>query len=249
MKITQPSIKVLKYLLIVLLPVFFSCGQMNTSETNEKKKDDQLITELNSQEIPIGDKTIAIVGVNLVDGISDYSVKNTTVIVRNGIISEVGEIDVLKPENATREFELLRLTTDSFAKKTGKRPNAYLAFIGNNPTMRTARAQFSGGFIGCGGFEIVDGIVAKSNEEAISMAFEQDADITVICGSDDDYATDGIEFARKFREAKKDGILVLAGYPVDSLEDLKAAGVDEFIHVRADLIETLKNFQQKLNIK
>ena len=91
MKITQPSIKVLKYLLIVLLPVFFSCGQMNTSETNEKKKDDQLITELNSQEIPIGDKTIAIVGVNLVDGISDYSVKNTTVIVRNGIISEIGE--------------------------------------------------------------------------------------------------------------------------------------------------------------
>ena len=115
--------------------------------------------------------------------------------------------------------------------------------------MRTARAQFSGGFIGCGGFEIVDGIVAKSNEEAISMALEQDAEITVICGSDDDYATDGIEFARKFRAAKKDGILVLAGYPADSLKDLKAAGVDEFIHVRADLIETIKSFQQKLNIK
>ncbi|MCK5468653.1 MAG: methylmalonyl-CoA mutase, partial [Cyclobacteriaceae bacterium] len=165
------------------------------------------------------------------------------------VISEDAEIDLLKPENGTSEFEFLRLTTDSFAKKTGKRPKAYLAFIGNNPTMRTARAQFSGGFIGCGGFEIVDGIVSKSNEEAINKALEQDAEITVICGSDDDYATDGIEFARKFREARKGGVLVLAGYPADSLDDLKAAGVDEFIHVRADLIETLKSFQQKLNIK
>jgi hypothetical protein len=42
--------------------------------------------------------------------------------------------------------------------------------------------------------------------------------------------------------------LVVAGYPTAFLDQLKAAGVDEFIHMRADLIQTLKNFQQKLNI-
>ncbi|MCK5103149.1 MAG: hypothetical protein KAR17_10045, partial [Cyclobacteriaceae bacterium] len=105
------------------------------------------------------------------------------------------------------------------------------------------------GFIGCGGFDIIDGIVTQSNEEAINMALDQKAEIIVICGADDDYAIAGIDFAKKFREANKDGILVLAGYPTDSLEDLKTAGVDEFIHIRADLIKTLKNFQQKLNIK
>lgn len=159
-----------------------------------------------------------------------------------------GEIEVLNPENGAIEFEALRLITDGFAKKEGKRPKAYMALIGNVPAMRTARSQFSGGFIGCGGFEIIDGIISQSNDEALYIALEKNAEITVLCGSDDDYATLGIEFAKKFKAAKKDGILVVAGYPVEILDDLKAAGVDEFIHMRADMISTLKSFQQKLNI-
>ncbi|MCG8310970.1 MAG: methylmalonyl-CoA mutase family protein [Cytophagales bacterium] len=159
-----------------------------------------------------------------------------------------GETEVLKPENGAIRFEALRLATDRYAKKNGKRPKAFLALIGKNPAMRTARAQFSGGFIGCGGFGIVDGIITKSNEEALRKALDQNAEITVICGSDDDYATLGVEFAKKFKEAKKDGILVLAGYPAESIDALKEAGVDEFIHLRADLINTLNSFQQKLNI-
>jgi methylmalonyl-CoA mutase len=114
--------------------------------------------------------------------------------------------------------------------------------------MRTARAQFSGGFIGCGGFEIVDGIITESVDEALSKALSQNAEITVICGSDDDYATMGMEFAEKFRAARNDGLLALAGYPADRIDSLKKAGVDEFVHIRADLIETLSNFQHKLNI-
>ena len=77
---------------------------------------------------------------------------------------------------------------------------------------------------------------------------KEQAEITVICGSDDDYATDGIAFAKQFKDAKKDGLLVLAGYPADQIEALKAAGVDEFVHLRADLIGTLSDFQKKLNI-
>lgn len=158
------------------------------------------------------------------------------------------DIELLKQENGAVQFEELRLATDSFAKKNGGRPKAYLALIGTNPAMRTARAQFSGGFIGCGGFEIVDGVITSSNDEALQKAFDQNAEITVICGSDDDYATVGIEFAQKFREKKKDGLLVLAGYPAEQLNSLKEAGVDEFVHLRADLIGTLKKFQQSLNI-
>ncbi|NJN25883.1 MAG: methylmalonyl-CoA mutase small subunit [Cyclobacteriaceae bacterium] len=158
------------------------------------------------------------------------------------------EIEVLKPENGAIQFESMRLATDGYAKTSARRPKAYLALIGNNPTMRTARAQFSGGFIGCGGFEIADGIITNSNDEAIKTALEQNAEITVICGSDDDYATLGIEFAQKFRNSKKDGILVVAGYPTELLETLNEAGVDEFVHMRADLIQTLQGFQQKLNI-
>jgi methylmalonyl-CoA mutase len=159
-----------------------------------------------------------------------------------------GEIEVLLEEDGSKEFEELRLKTDAAAKKSGARPKAYMALIGNNPAMRTARAQFSGGFIGCGGFEIVDGIITKSNDEALDKAFEINADITVICGSDEDYSSLGVEFAKKYKEAKKEGVLLLAGYPAEGLQDLKNAGVDDFIHIRSNLVSTLKNLQQKLNI-
>ena len=91
-------------------------------------------------------------------------------------------------------------------------------------------------------------MITDSNKEAIQEAVDKDAEITVICGADDDYTTRGIEFAKEFKERKKEGILVAAGYPKESLEDLKVVGVDDFIHIRADLIGTLKSFQQKLNI-
>ncbi len=161
---------------------------------------------------------------------------------------ESGDIEKLQPQNGAVEFEEIRNQTDAHAAQSGRRPKAYMVLLGNNPTMRTARSQFSAGFIGCGGFEIVDGTITETNEKAMELAIKQNAEITVICGADDDYATEGVTFAKKFKEAKKNGILVIAGYPTESLEDLKAAGVDAFIHIRADLIETLKSFQQKLNI-
>ncbi len=159
-----------------------------------------------------------------------------------------GEIEVLPQENGPSEFESMRLKTDAFAKKHGKRPVAYLALIGNNPAMRAARAQFSGGFIGCGGFEIIDGGITSSNGEAIKKALDANAAITVICGADDDYPTLGVDFAQKFRQSKNDGVLILAGYPAEAIEALKAAGVDDFVHMRANLVETLGKLQKQLNI-
>lgn len=163
-------------------------------------------------------------------------------------VHERSDIELLHPQNGAVEFEELRKRTDAFTAKSGQRPKVFMVLLGKNPTMKTARSQFSAGFIGCGGFEVVDGTITKSTAEALKLAIDQNAEITVICGADEDYATDGIVFAEKFKAAKKDGILVIAGNPTESLEVLKVAGVDEFIHIRADLIETLKSFQQKLNI-
>ena len=43
-------------------------------------------------------------------------------------------------------------------------------------------------------------------------------------------------------------IVVLAGYPADQVEAHKKSGVDEFIHVRADALETLRLIQLQLGI-
>jgi methylmalonyl-CoA mutase len=41
---------------------------------------------------------------------------------------------------------------------------------------------------------------------------------------------------------------VVAGYPKEILDMLKQEGVEEFIHVRSNLLETLEKFQEKLGI-
>ena len=104
MKNNQKIVKtfgLLKYMLFILLITSFSCKPLNSEDKNKDEEPAKLITELNSKEIPIGAKTIAIVGVSLVDGISNSPIENTCVIVRNGIISEIGETGSIQiPDDA-----------------------------------------------------------------------------------------------------------------------------------------------------
>jgi len=148
------------------------------------------------------------------------------------------------------DFETLRLTTDEFVNKNGteSRPRVYLALLGDNKIMRKARATFSTGSMGCAGFEITEGTPSDSTEEAVKKSKDSQANIVVICGSDDDYISSASDFARTFK-ADNDAILVLAGYPKDIIDDLKTAGIDEFIHVRVNVVEVLSSFQKKINIK
>ncbi len=92
---------ILKYILSALLVISFSCKQIEPTENEKDRETPILIFEVNRDEIPIGDKTIAIVGVSLVDAISESPLENACVIIRNGIIAEVGKTDALKvPEGA-----------------------------------------------------------------------------------------------------------------------------------------------------
>jgi len=42
--------------------------------------------------------------------------------------------------------------------------------------------------------------------------------------------------------------VIVAGYPKDAVEQLKQAGVSEFIHIRSNALETLTALQRKLGI-
>lgn len=138
------------------------------------------------------------------------------------------------------EFEELRLTTE----RSGKRPKAFMLTIGNL-AMRQARAQFSCNFLATAGYEVIDNLGFKSVEEGVSAALEAKADIVVICSSDDEYA----QYAIPAYELLKDkAIFIVAGAPACS-DELKAAGIENFIHVRVNVLETLKGLNAKLDIK
>jgi len=137
-------------------------------------------------------------------------------------------------------METLRLKTER-AKET---PKVFLLTIGDL-TMRKARAGFASGFFACAGFEVVDNLGFNSVEEGVKAAMDQKADIVVVCSSDDEY-TDAAPAV--LEQLGDKAITVVAGYP-KAVDELKAKGIEHFIHMKSNLIETLQGFQAELGIK
>ena len=148
-------------------------------------------------------------------------------------------VEKLVPVRAAEEFEALRFATEAAAK----RPKAFMLTIGNL-AMRLARAQFSCNFFACAGYEVVDNLGFKTVEEGVAAAQAAGADIIVLCSSDDEYA----ELApAAFKAIDGKQIFVVAGAPACT-DDLKAIGIEHFINVKTNVLETLKQFNQLLSI-
>jgi methylmalonyl-CoA mutase len=155
--------------------------------------------------------------------------------------SEIADWKIAKPIKLYRgaeEFEKLRLATD----KSGKRPLAFMLTIGNL-NFRKARAQFSANFFACAGFQVLDNNGFCSIDEGLAEAKAKNADIIVLCSSDEEYEAFAIEAFEKI--AGK--ILVIAGSPACK-EALEAKGIKNFIHVRSNVLEDLKYYQKLLGI-
>ena len=140
-------------------------------------------------------------------------------------------------DRAASEFEALRLETEA----SGKRPKAFMLTIGNL-AMRQARAQFSCNFLACAGYEVVDNLGFPTVEEGVEAAMKAGADIVVLCSSDDEYAEYAVP---AFKAVNGRAMFIVAGAPA-CMDELKAAGIENFIHVRVNVLETLKEYNAKL---
>ena len=143
----------------------------------------------------------------------------------------------LNTKRAASDFEAVRLETEN----SGKRPKVFMLTIGNL-AMRLARSQFSANFFGCAGYEIIDNLGFNTVQEGIDAALAKNADVVVLCSSDDEYAALAPE-AFKALDGKAE--FVVAGAPACA-DDLRAVGITEFINVRSNVLETLKAFNAKL---
>ena len=140
-------------------------------------------------------------------------------------------------KRAATDFEALRLQTEAWPV----RPKVFMLTIGNL-AMRLARAQFSSNFFGCAGYQIIDNNGFKTVEEGIDAALAQEADVIVLCSSDDEYA----EYApAAFKYLNGRAEFVVAGAPA-CMDDLKAQGINDFVHVRVNVLDTLRDFNKRL---
>ena len=146
----------------------------------------------------------------------------------------------IKSTRLAADFENLRLTVE----KSGKTPVAFMLTIGNL-AWRQARAQFSSNFLACAGYKVIDNLGFETVEEGVDAALKAGADIVVLCSSDDEYATYAVP---AFQYLNNRAMFIVAGAPA-CMEDLKAAGIENFVHVKCNVLETLKEYNEKLGIK
>jgi len=89
-------------------------------------------------------------------------------------------------------------------------------------------------FLGCAGFDIAE------SEEYGGV----EADLIVLCSSDAEYLALAQEVCPRVSVP-----VIVAGNPKDQVEALKAAGVQGFIHIMSDAVQTLTEWQDRLGMK
>ena len=159
---------------------------------------------------------------------------------------EKEEYHGLKSYRGAEAFEELRLSTEKYTAKQG-RPKVFLLKVGNI-SMRQARAGFITNFFGCAGYEILDNAGFSDINEGVNAAFDAKSNIVVLCSSDDEYATLGIEVLNNIKARNPEMICVVAGNPVEHIDLLKEAGAEDFVHVKTNVLESLRGYNQKLGI-
>ena len=210
-----------------------------TSAANEAETSvlDHLTTILEAQEGSVFDGCVNAV-------LSGATVGEITRTLRSGDEKR----PIIKPLKAFRladKFETLRRKSDAYLAKHGERPKVFLANMGPL-RQHKARADFATSFVQVAGFEVISGRGFATNGEAAKAAQESGARIVVICSTDDTYPDIVPGLTLAIKAASPDTTVVLAGYPTEQIEAYKSAGVDEFIHVRANCHDLLTNLQAKV---
>lgn len=156
--------------------------------------------------------------------------------------AEGAEYETLKPYRGAQAFEAMRLKTDRYSA-THERPVVYMFPMGNL-AMRKARAQFACNFFACAGFDVKDNNGFSTVEEGVAACLKNKAAIVVICSADDEYATIAPEI---YEQLKEKAVVVVAGNP-ECRPELETKGIENFIHVRNNVLDELKRYQELLGL-
>lgn len=153
------------------------------------------------------------------------------------------EAEPLWPIRLAEPFERLR---DLGEQRTaaGRAPKVFLAALGPQAE-HSARLQYAQNFFAAGGITAV-----PSNGDAIWLAQaakQSRCTLACICGSDKRYAEEAVATAKALKGA---GIarVYLAGRPGEREQELRAAGVDEFIFVGCDVLASLEKAHAELGL-
>ncbi|MCG6170005.1 methylmalonyl-CoA mutase family protein [Leptospira sanjuanensis] len=214
--------------------------QKKISESRKKKEENLANRKeilLGTNQYPNGEDRISVSELNLRGALGD-------------IESAAGEIvcETIADFRAGAGIEEIRLKTEAFAKKSGKTPTVLLLPMGDLK-MKKARAIFSQNFLACAGTKVIDPGSYATPEEASQGLKETNADIVVFCTSDEEVVGFVDSTFAVLKKQNSNLIGIVAGNPTEQIDSLKSKGIEFFIHVKSQHLETLKSIQKRLGIQ
>jgi len=207
---------------------------------------DEIEKSCRKKDMDIAQRKIIILGTNqYANPLESMSLKiEKTQMATNGSPSKYKKLNIYR---GARAFEEVRLATEHAVSIGKKKPSVFLLTMGN-PGMRKARATFATNFFGCAGYDIIDNTCFKTVEEGVQAALGSKSEIVVVCSSDEEYASLVPPICNGIKTQNSEVMIIVAGYPKEQVETLKTAGVDDFIHVRTNVLDFLLQLQRKFGI-
>lgn len=142
----------------------------------------------------------------------------------------------------TEGYENLRWNILRHIKTHGAAPKILLAQMGP-VRQHKVRADFTLEFLKPAGFQILAEQTFADAQSAANAVIASGAAATVICSTDETYPELVPAFAKAVKAASPKTVVLMAGLMPEHTEAFKAAGVDEFIHVRANNLQLLTDLQ------
>lgn len=158
------------------------------------------------------------------------------------------QIKAIAAHRLTEKFEELRKATEDYKEKTGESIKVFLTNMGEIPQHK-ARADFSTGFFEVGALEVLKNDGHASVEEAAQATLASGAPVAVICSTDATYPEIVPPLAKLIKAGNPDIKLFLAGNPNPELkEEYEKAGVDDYVHVRANCYKIIRSIQKERGV-
>ena len=155
------------------------------------------------------------------------------------------KVEALKFHRLVEPFEALRKAVLAF-RAGHKGPQVFLANLGPVGAYMP-RLDFTRGFFQVGGFDVADQAWFKTPEEAAKAALESGAPVVVAVGLDDTYL-EAVPVLAKALKAGGARTVLVAGLLKEQADAFKAAGVDDFVHVRSDVQAVLSGLAKSMGV-
>jgi methylmalonyl-CoA mutase len=192
----------------------------------------------------LGDDVAVLDGMDI-DGLIHAASKGASfVALSKSIGGPAVQISAMIQHRLGEAFEVLRDASDTALAANERRPTVFIAQIGT-PADYTARVVFSKSYFAAGGIVAVE---AEVDTSGVGSAYrESGADFALICSSDTLYKSEAEACARALKAAGST-VVVLAGRPGENEADLRAAGVDRFIHAGDDMLASLRAVAREIGM-